>query len=256
MTPEFGAASQLEKIDMLDFADLFAINKFDRQGGEDALRDVSKQVQRNRGAFDRAPESMPVFGTIASKFNDDGITALYQALVETLRQHGLREYSHRLQRVDTRVSTSRTVIIPAQHKRYLAEIAEAVREYHRDVEAQATLARERQQLTAARAMLAETGADASGLDALIGKREQAIDARALKLLETWPEVRRGYEGNELVFKVRGRELKTSLKRRTLSGTEIPRVSLPRFHDHGDLLSWLLRENLPGRFPFTGGVFQF
>ena len=256
MTPEFGAASQLEKIDMLDYADVFAINKFDRKGSDDALRDVCKQVQRNREAFSSPPDAMPVFGTIASRFNDDGITALYQALVPELRKHGLLEFEQRLATVETRVSSQRTLIIPGSRQRYLAEIAEAVRDYHAQVDTQAKIARERQQLTASKSMLEAAGQDSSSLDALIEKREGLMDVRARRLLEAWPQVKENYSGDEYVVEVRGREIRTELTRTSLSGTKVPRVSLPSFEDHGELLKWLLRENVPGRFPFTAGVFLF
>ncbi|OZB77198.1 MAG: methylmalonyl-CoA mutase, partial [Thiomonas sp. 14-64-326] len=146
MTPEFGAASQLEKIDMLDFADFVAINKFDRKGAMDALRDVAKQLQRNREAWTAKPEDLPVFGTMAARFNDDGVTALYQAIKPRLAEHGLKLTEGRLPPVTTRHSTHQTPIVPAARSRYLAEIADAVRGYHRNVETQATLAREAQQL--------------------------------------------------------------------------------------------------------------
>ncbi len=257
MTPEFGAASQLEKIDMLDFADVFAINKFDRKGSEDALRDVSKQVQRNREAFDRSPEDMPVYGTIASKFNDDGITALYQCLRSELEKHGLVDFESQLPKVSNKVSSEKTLIIPAQRQRYLAEIAETVRDYHRQIDEQARLARERQQLMASKAMLAAAGEDESkGLDDLISKKETALDGRCRRLLEEWPKLVADYSGDQYTVKVRDREIHTQLKRQSLSGTQVPRVALPRFEDHGELLKWLLRENVPGRFPYTAGVFQF
>jgi len=256
MTPEFGAASQLEKIDMLDYADVFAINKFDRKGSEDALRDVCKQVQRNREAFSQMPDEMPVFGTIASKFNDDGITALYQALVPELRKHGLPEYEQRLQTVSSKVSSQRTLIIPASRQRYLAEITEVVRDYHDQVKTQSCLAREKQQLLASKTMLEANSQDGSSLDALIEKKDTALDNRAKKLLESWPKLQQDYAGNEYIVKVREKEIRTELTRTSLSGTKIPRVSLPRFEDHGDLLKWLLLENVPGKFPFTAGVFQF
>ena len=256
MTPEFGAASQLEKIDMLDFADVFAINKYDRKGSEDALRDVSKQVQRNREAFDQLPEAMPVFGTIASKFNDDGITALYQALLHKLRDTGLKEFESAIEPVATRTSTQRTLVVPEQRQRYLAEIAEEVRSYHLQVKEQAQLARERQQLQASKRMLEESGQDANALDTLIEKKDTAMDHLAKRLLETWPQTRANYAEDEFVVKVRDKETRTRLQRESLSGTRIPRVALPRYEDHGELLKWLLLENVPGRFPFTGGVFQF
>ncbi len=262
MTPEFGAASQLEKIDMLDYADVFAINKFDRKGSEDALRDVSKQVQRNREAFSQMPADMPVFGTIASRFNDDGITALYQALVPELRKHGLTEFKSCLARVDTKISSQRTVIIPEQEQRYLADIADVVRDYHQQVATQSQLARERQQLLASKNMLEnadsddDASANLSAIDSLIASKEEALDSRAKRLLETWPQLRQDYSGDEYVVKVRDREIRTELTRTSLSGTQIPRVALPKFEDHGELLKWLLLENVPGRFPFTAGVFQF
>lgn len=256
MTPEFGAASQLEKIDMLDYADVFAINKFDRKGSEDALRDVSKQVQRNRSAFDRAPDEMPVYGTIASKFNDDGITALYQCLLAELRQHGLKQFDSMLPAVDGRVSTQRTLVIPEARQRYLAEIAESVRDYHKQVSEQSRLARERQQLTASKSMLEQAGKTIEGLDELIAKRDASLDHLAKRMLETWPRVKKDYSGQEYVVKVRDKEIRTPLTKESLSGTEISRVSLPQYEDHGELLKWLLLENVPGKFPFTAGVFQF
>ena len=256
MTPEFGAASQLEKIDMLDYADVFAINKFDRKGSEDALRDVSKQVQRNREAFSQTPDEMPVFGTIASKFNDDGITALYQLLVEELEKKGLKKFERHLTKVDVKTSSHRSLIIPAQQQRYLAEIAAEVRDYHSIVAMQSKLARERQQLQASKAMVDASGENSNNLDAILEKKEAALDARAKRLLESWPQVKADYSRDEYVIRVRDRELRTPLTRKSLSGTDIPRVSLPRYEDEGELLKWLLLENVPGKFPFTGGVFQF
>ena len=256
MTPEFGAASQLEKIDMLDYADVFAINKYDRKGSEDAIRDVAKQVQRNREAFSLQPEDMPVFGTIASKFNDDGITALYQAVLGELRQHGLLEFESQLPAVDTKVSSHRSLVIPAQQQRYLAEIAEVVRNYHDQARAQSRIARERQQLVASKAMLDANSLDSHNLDALIEEKDAALDARAKQLLEAWPKLVQDYSGEAYVIKVRGREIRTDLSRASLAGTKIQRVSLPKYEDQGELLKWLLLENVPGKFPFTAGVFQF
>lgn len=257
MTPEFGAASQLEKIDMLDYADVIAINKFDRKGGEDALRDVSKQVQRNRVAFDKTVEQMPVYGTIAARFNDDGVTALYQALVPVLAEHGLPTFEHRLAPVGNRTSTQQSVIIPPQRQRYLAEIADTVRDYRRRVEQQAVVARELQQLQATQAMT--TGSVASdtmteNLNGLIKQRQQLLHGDSTALLESWPVLQSEYAADELVTDIRGKTQRNSLVWTTMSGTRIPKVSLPRFHDHGDILRWLSLENVPGRFPYTAGVF--
>jgi methylmalonyl-CoA mutase len=251
MTPEFGAASQLEKIDMLDFADFVAINKFDRRGAEDALRDVRKQVQRNREAFRTSPEEMPVFGTIASRFNDDGVTALYQAVAAKLVSSGLKLKPGKLQHPPSKVSSAVHVVVPPQRQRYLAEIAETVRGYHEHAESQSRLARERQQLQAAKAML---GKSVPELDTLIASK--TLDAEAKDLLDRWPQAVKAYSGDEQVVKVRKREVRTRLTQTSLSGTTIPKVALPRYEDHGELLRWRMRENLPGEFPFTAGVFHF
>jgi methylmalonyl-CoA mutase len=256
MTPEYGAASQLEKIDMLDFADLVAINKFDRKGGADALRDVRKQMQRNRQAFGSPVEDMPVYGTVAAHFNDDGVSALYQGLLACLRDKGLWLRASTLPAVTTRASSGQSVIVPPQRQRYLAEIAESVRGYHKTVVEQARIARERQQLREARRLLSEAGKDGSVLDDSIKQREQALDARARKLLEIWPKVKASYAGDEYVVRIRDQEIRTPLTHTTLSGTKIPKVVLPRYEDHGELLRWLLLENVPGTFPYTAGVFAF
>jgi len=257
MTPEFGAQSQLEKIDMLDFADVIAINKFDRKGAADALRDVRKQVQRNREAFGAPPDSMPVYGSIAARFNDDGVTGLYQEILSLLNSKGLAAEGGVIERVATRESTKASAIVPAQRQRYLAEIAETVRDYKATARRQAKIARERQQLVETRRMLSESGAGAlADIDALIAKREELLDSRASKLIEIWPAVRESYSGDEYVVKIRDREIRTALTHKTLSGSNIRKVALPQFEDHGELLKWLLLENLPGSFPYTAGVFAF
>jgi len=254
MTPEFGAASQLEKIDMLDFADFVAINKFDRKGAADALRDVRKQYQRNRELFKAAPESLPVFGTIASRFNDDGVTALYQEVAAALAPHGLKLAAGKLAKVDRRHSSTQGAIVPGARSRYLADIADTVRRYHAQAEAQATLARERQQLTAAKRMLG--GAAPAALDPLIEDRAGRLDGRAKKLLEMWPRTRAAYAADEYVVKIRDKEIRTALTTTSLSGTKMRKVVLPKYEDDGEILRWQLKENVPGSFPFTAGVFAF
>jgi len=253
MTPEFGAQSQLEKIDMLDFADVIAINKFDRKGAEDAYRDVCKQVQRNREAFGESAEAMPVFGTMAARFNDDGITAIYQSILDLLVTQGLTTETSQLPVVSTRKSTGRNVIVPPERVRYLAEIADTVRGYHAHSEQQANIARERQQLNATQSLLE---APNSEIEKLIAARDETLDGSSKKLLGQWPDVIASYSGDEYVVKIRDREIRTKLRYETLSGNSIPKVSLPKYKDHGDLLLWLFRENLPGSFPFTAGVFAF
>lgn len=277
MTPEFGAASQLEKIDMLDYADVVAINKFERRGAEDALRDVSRQLVRNREEFDAAPEDMPVFGTSAATFNDDGVTALYQHLSGLLAEQGLPLQEGVLPRVTTRTSTRFAQIIPPARVRYLAEIAQAVRDYHAGTAREMDAARRVQRLeqvlaelpgngalqasreTAAGVAATTTGDTAAAGEVLRGllaqaRAEQSPETAAL--LAEWPAVVESYRGDEQVVRVRDRELRTTLRRETLSGSSIPRVALPRFTDHGELLRFLRSENLPGRFPFTAGVFPF
>ena len=256
MTPEFGAQSQLEKIDMLDFADIVAINKFDRKGAEDAYRDVCKQVQRNRQAFSERPESMPVFGTIAARFNDDGVTALYKEILNQLRQHGLEVIEDSLPAQKGRFSSDQQELIPARRIRYLSDIADTVREYKKHAHSQAAIARERQQLTESARMLRAAGKQDGELDDLIAQRDDLLDSNAKRLLEDWSGRKQDYSGTELVTRVRDRETTSQLKRTSLSGSKISRVALPQYLDHGELLKWLLLDNLPGFFPFTAGVFAF
>ena len=257
MTPEFGAASQLEKIDMLDFADFVAINKFDRKGAQDALRDVRKQYQRNKELFKHSPDTMPVYGTMASRFNDDGVTALYQALAAKLTEKGLKLQPGTLPSVATKQSTAQHAIMPSARVRYLAEIAETVRHYHQWTGGQTRIARERQQLTAAKAMLAvECKKEVKELDALAADRDAKQDPRAKKLLDMWPQTKAAYSGDEYVVKIRGKEIRSALTTTSLAGLHVPKVALPKFEDASEILRWQLKENVPGSFPFTAGVFAF
>ncbi len=260
MTPEFGAASQLEKIDMLDFAEFVAINKFDRKGAADALRDVAKQVQRNKEAWGAKTEEMPVFGTMASRFNDDGVTALYQAVLPRLAALGLPLASSRLAAVATRHSTHQVPIVPGARARYLADIADTVRGYKARALAQARLAREVQQLRATAAMLktdkAERHRAVEAVLDLAAEREARLDPGAKKLLAMWPEMQKAYAGDEYVVKIRDKELRTQLTHTTLSGNKVRKVALPQYEDHGEILKWLLLDNVPGSFPYSAGTFAF
>jgi methylmalonyl-CoA mutase len=259
MTPEFGAASQLEKIDMLDFADVVAINKFDRRGGEDALRDVRRQMVRNTEAFGSSPDDMPVFGTVASRFNDDGVTGLFQELRTRLVGLGLpAAASGALAAVDTKVSSADTAIVPASRARYLADIAAHVRDHHAKVADQAAVARELQQVRSVRSLVDAAGGDpaAAKLPELEAAADHRLGAEARDLLADWPQTVADYSGDEHVVEIRGRELHTQLTKESLSGTKVRRVALPRYEDDGELLKFLMLENLPGRFPFTAGVFPF
>jgi isobutyryl-CoA mutase len=256
MTPEYGAASQLEKIDMLDFADVVAINKFERRGAEDARRDVARQLVRNREAFGQDWQQQPVFGTSAARFNDDGVTALYQHLRDLLRDKGLPAGPGILPQVTGRTSTGLATAIPADRVRYLAEVAGTVRKYHDRTGTLARAATHRQHLTTARDALRDAGHQPAELDRLLDRAEQELDAGVRSQLAAWPALAEAYAGDEYVFRVRDRELRTPLRRTTLSGSSVPRVGVPRTQDHGELVRYLRGENLPGSFPFTAGVFPF
>jgi len=256
MTPEFGAASQLEKIDMLDFADFVAINKFDRKGADDALRDVRKQYQRNHEAFSQSPDEMPVFGTMAARFNDDGVTALYQAIVPKLHGCGLKLKKGRLPLVGVRQSSNQRAIVPPQRVRYLAEIADTVRAYHAHTAEQAEIARQRQSLRTAEALFESCGKPAADFAELIAWKDAQLDPRSRKLLDMWPKTVELYAQDEYVVKIRDREIRTRLTGTSLSGSRIRKVALPTYKDEGEVLRFLLRENVPGSFPFTAGVFAF
>ena len=256
MTPEFGAASQLEKIDMLDFADFVAINKFDRKGAEDALRDVRKQYQRNRELFTTPTDDMPVFGTQAARFNDDGVTALYQAIVPKLGEFGLKLKPGKLPLVTVKQSSGSRAIVPTARVRYLAEIAETVRGYHAHTDKQVGLARERQALRLSKGIFQGCDKNAADFDELIAWKDGELDPKAKKLLDMWPDTLKAYSGDDYVVKIRDKEIRTRLVTESLSGTKIRKVVLPKFGDDGEVLRFLMRENVPGSFPYTAGVFAF
>ncbi|GAB4011136.1 fused isobutyryl-CoA mutase/GTPase IcmF [Nocardioides ultimimeridianus] len=238
MTPEFGAASQLEKIDMLDFADAVAINKFERRGAADALRDVGRQLVRNREAFGSGPDAMPVFGTSAATFDDDGVTALYQFLRGQLADRGLAVAEGRLPLVATKTSTRIQQVLPADRTRYLAEIAETVRGYHAATLELVGKARRAQAFATVAGEVVEAAE-------LAEQAARDLPREVAEQLETWPATVASYDEDTATH---GRE--------TLTGTRIPRVAVPRTEDHGELVRYLRRENLPGHYPFTAGVFPF
>ena len=256
MTPEFGAASQLEKIDMLDFADTVAINKFERRGAADAMRDVGRQLVRNREAFGSGPDDMPVFGTSAATFNDDGVTALYQHLRALLADKGLSVDEGVLAPVSGKRSTRIAQILPATRTRYLAEIAETVRDYHAQTDVLAAKAARAQRLAEVAAELPDESPASQAVTDLANDAEADVPLETRKQLQAWPAVVESYSGDEQVVKVRDQEIRTQLTRTSLSGHQVRRVSLPKFTDHGELVRWFRRENLPGYFPFTAGVFPF
>jgi methylmalonyl-CoA mutase len=239
MTPEYGAATQLEKIDMLDFADLVSINKADKQGADDALRDVRKQYRRNHLAFDGPDDDLPIHLTVASDFNDPGTNRFYLALTERL---GLDST------IDLNVSdAAKHHVVPPNRARYLAEIEEEIARYDEWVEEQADAAENLYRLEGAREHLDE---------GVIHAAEETLDPENMKALERWEGLVAEYAGEEFIYHVRGKEIKVPLHRETLSHTRIPRVALPRYRSWGDRLKWLLQENVPGEFPYTAGVFPF
>ncbi|WP_028324653.1 fused isobutyryl-CoA mutase/GTPase IcmF [Desulfatirhabdium butyrativorans] len=259
MTAEFGAASQLEKIDMLDFADIIVVNKFEKRGGEDAVRDVRKQVQRNRRAWDKSPEEMPVYGTIASRFNDDGVTALYQGILDALNEKCGTNFTTRLERPATRTSSSKTIIIPPERTRYLAEIADTIREYHQKTKQQAAAIRKVWHLEEAMKQLGP--AIEGDRDELLAKLREAVqEARKAvepetgALLQEWSVIQDAYRKDELVYQVRGQDVRVPLYTKSLSQQKIPKVAIPRFTDPGEIYRWMREENVAGRFPYTAGVF--
>jgi isobutyryl-CoA mutase len=259
MTPEYGAASQLEKIDMLDFADLVAINKFDRRGAEDAYRDVCRQVRRTKLAFDKPDEALAVFGTIASRFNDDGVDALYLEALTALAAKGGGPFASRLDKPSARISTRREPFIPSARVGYLGDIARAVRGHREWVEKQARLAREVWHLDAVVAPLRTDPSCAAGeveerLTALRDRAQAQLDPTARAALDNWPKLVAQYAGDEFIYRVRGQEIRQPLVTTTLSGNRIPRVILPKTDDPAEILRYVFLEGAPGSFPYTAGVY--
>ena len=252
MTPEYGAPTQLEKIEMLDQADLVVINKFEKRGALDALRDVRKQVRRNRELWDAADDALPVYGTIASRFADKGVDALFHALLDGLLEHGLRLESH-VPRPHLRFSDQPSTIIAPDRERYLADISDTVRGYHDWVDGQVRTARRAQGLQLALDELTGTPAEAPVAERLEAARGQ-LDPTCRTYLDGWPARVQAYRGDTFAYTVRGRTIEQPLTHASLAHTPIPRVVLPNTEDHGTILEYGLKENVPGEFPFTAGVF--
>ena len=250
MTPEFGAQSQLEKIDMLDHASMVVVNKFERRGGEDALRDVRRQVRRNREVFTTPDESLPVFGTIASQFNDAGVNAAYLYLRGLLATHTGGAWPSRVIDPGTRASPPRRRILPPGRERYLGEIVETARRYRARVSAQAERARRRWQLEgAAQEMSGEVAS------ALLARRDTiTLDPDVATTLECFGPLRDSYRAEHYVYTVRGKEIRQPLTTESLSHLKIPRIAVPSFVDPGEMVRWSMLENFPGYFPYTAGVF--
>jgi methylmalonyl-CoA mutase len=257
MTPEYGAASQLEKINMLDYADVVCVNKFDKAGALDALHDVRKQYKRNHTLWTAKDEELPVVGTIAAQFNDAGVNELFERLMEKIAEkcgvkfHGDIEYH-----AHTKDTASQSTIIPPKRVRYLAEIAESNTEYNKWVDEQASLASRLYQLNGTISLINEKlGEEVSAkVSPLRRDLERAITPDNLELIINWPAVVERYKKEVYEFKVRDKIIKQPLIYKSLSGTNISKVYLPKFKDWGDILKWQLQENVPGEFPYTAGVF--
>ncbi len=253
MTPEYGAATQLEKIDMLDFADVIAINKFDKRGALDALRDVRKQYQRNHQLWDKPLDELPVLGTIASQFNDPGMNQLYRIIMDTITTRTgtpLRSATAQSEGMSEKI-----YIIPPARTRYLSEIAENNRRYDEWVDKQVSIARKLYSLKTT----IETVQEQEVIKILQATYDQLaldLDGHCLRILDNWPAKKAAYAADEYVYQVRGKEIRVPTFTKSLSHTRIPRVLLPKFEDWGEILRWVLQENVPGEFPYTAGVFPF
>lgn len=253
MTCEFGAPTQLEKIDMLDFADLVALNKFERKGAEDALRNVRKQYRRNRNLFEVTDEELPIFGTIASQFNDPGTNVLYLAVLNRFNEK--KELKWRSQLAAPEGDSLKQYIIPPDRIHYLGEIVQAARSYRKNVESQSKVARSLFQLKGARAQVQGDAAQAE-LDRLIESTGAELQEEPRRIIDGWPELKASYKLDALVTRVRDKEIRTELFTTSLSGSRIPRVCVPDYEEWGEIVKWSLKENLPGYFPYTAGVFPF
>ncbi|MBP7273503.1 MAG: methylmalonyl-CoA mutase family protein [Saprospiraceae bacterium] len=251
MTPEYGAATQLEKIDMLDFADLIALNKFDKRGALDALRDVRKQYQRNHNLWDEPLDTMPVFGTIASQFNDPGMNNLYRRtmdkLVEKTGATLLSKFGN------AGVLSEKIYIIPPHRTRYLSEISENNRRYDEWVEKQSETARQLFGIQQTQQLL---GSPIEAITTLKENTERQLAGECKKLIADWEATKAKYAGDEFTYDVRGKEITVVTSTKSLAHTRIPKVALPKYRDWGDILRWQLQENVPGEFPYTAGVFPF
>jgi methylmalonyl-CoA mutase len=255
MTAEYGAPTQLEKIDMLDYADIVVLNKFDRKGSEDALRDVRTQLRRSKTVFEKPLEEMPVYGTIAARYNDEGVNGLYKGLIELIAKKTGARFVCRIPAEQITITSDVRHVIPPDRIRYLGEIADTVRDYKKLVHHQADIARRLQHLRTALLEIKEESTRHT-LEKHIAALYEKQAPEARKLIEGWEDLRESYRGDVFRYKVRGQEYKVQLKETTLAGTGIPRVIVPDLKDDGEILEYLMLESVPGRFPFTAGVFPF
>ncbi|MBX2796438.1 MAG: methylmalonyl-CoA mutase family protein [Myxococcales bacterium] len=253
MTPEFGAPSQLEKIDMLDYADLVAINKAEKRGAADALRDVRKQVRRNRGLWDADEATLPVFGTVASRFADPGVDGLYLQLLKLLNERFSLDFRSELVEPAERLSPGSRALVPADRQRYLAEISSTCRTYREQAEGQARAVRKVQSLQVALREVSDTEAAPIVAERLKAAQD-GVQPPVRDYVASWTDKVAAYGSDEFVYQVRGREIRQPASHTSLSHQRIPRVALPHTEDHGTIARYGLLEGVPGEFPFTAGVF--
>ena len=266
MTPEYGAASQLEKIDMLDFADLIAINKFDKRGAQDALRDVKKQYQRNHNLFHDDPDTMPVYGTVASQFNDPGVNELYKAIIRKIKEKTGIEFTSQFEGKDE--MKDKIFIIPPSRTRYMAEISDTVRDYNQWADDQSDVAQQLQAIHETLQTLRDSNENQENgltkdqqvtiqeLENALDKIEKGLEPENREILKNWPDKIRKYREEVFTYKVRNKEIKVETHSESLSHLQIPKISMPAYRSWGDILKWNLRENVPGEFPYAAGVFPF
>jgi methylmalonyl-CoA mutase len=255
MTPEYGAASQLEKINMLDYADVICLNKFDKAGALDALHDIKKQYKRNHNLWTAKDEELPVIGTIAAQFNDTGVNELFEKLMDTVHKKTGASFGNIELHKHTKDTTTKSQIIPPKRVRYLSEIAENNRSYDQWALEQAAIATKLYQI---QGVMEAAGAKASFLpdmEQLKKHFEGKLDPVCKQLIEQWPQLVKKYTSDFFEYQVRDKVIKQELTTTSLSGTRIPKVVLPKYKDWGDILRWQLQENLPGEFPYTAGVFE-
>lgn len=259
MTPEYGAATQLEKIDMLDFADVIALNKFDKRGALDALRDVRKQYQRNHNLWDEAVDSMPVFGTIASQFNDPGMNTLYKVIIDKVKERTGASLDSKFE--ITKEMSEKIYVIPPERTRYLSEISENNRSYDKWVDKQVSVADKLDGLQRSISTLQESAIEdkdrlIKGLQETFEAVKRDIDPYNFEIIQNWEAKKATYTAPEFIFKVRDKELKMETHTTSLSQSQIPKIALPKYKSWGDILRWSLQENVPGEFPYTAGLFPF
>ncbi len=250
MTPEYGAASQLEKIAMLDYADIIALNKFDKQGALDALRDVKKQYQRNNTLFETPVNEMPVFGTIASQYNNEGVNILFENLVKVVSSKTGYKFPDTKKKLS--ISHNNQQIVPSSKVRYLSDIADAVRNFNNDVDEKAEIAN---RLQAFEATLKEFD-DIEGISDKIAELKEELTKPYLGIIENWESKKQNYKNEFFTYQVRGKEIKVETHFKSLSQSKIPKIALPAYSSWGDILKWSLKENVPGEFPYAAGVFPF